>query len=61
MTRTRTLALLTSLNHKGIRNYVAIKRIMIDIDGVQTSSSSLHEVQLPEIQTAVVVVEKSES
>ena len=34
---------------------------MIDIDGVQTSSSSLHEVQLPEIQTAVVVVEKSES
>ena len=59
---TRTLALLTSLNHKGIRNYVAIKRIMIDIDGVQTSSSSLHEVQLPEIQTVVVVVvEKSES
>ena len=58
---TRTLALLTSLIHKGIRNYVAIKRIMIDIDGVQTSSSSLHEVQLPEIQTAVVVVEKSES
>ena len=34
---------------------------MIDIDGVQTSSSSLHEVQLPEIQTVVVVVEKSES
>ena len=32
---------------------------MIDIDGVQTSSSSLHEVQLLEIQT--VVVEKSES
>ena len=35
---------------------------MIDIDGVQTSSSSLHEVQLQEIQTVVVVVvEKSES